>query len=698
MPKNSAPVFQPACAALLLLVAISLSQDIAAQELKPGRLPTDIRKTLKPGLLVEYYQNQKLVDASSIRLPALFIQSGQPVTPFADRVDTIRISGYLKLKLKGSHEFRLGGLGTAQLEINGNNVFEPSSLASHPRGTVDLVKGYNRFVVTYHPPDVGPGKLRVYWHGNSFPLEPVPPTVLFHHPVDSNQTRSAAEGQIISGYELKNQGRDLVFQRRCLNCHETEKTEQRLLRDSPGLSVTADRVNREWLIHWILDPSRMRNDVTMPRLLAGNDSEQLQQAADLAEYILSLGESPSAPVQGDDERGAAIFENLGCVGCHRFSTLEQADEYARISLHFTRAKYKPGAIAAFLQDPRRHFQWSRMPRFRLTVAQCADLEQYIRTESTGKLDKELPGGNSGNGKALFFSAGCANCHSDHLSAFERNLVQHSAPGFGDLKSGKGCLAESPNRESSSSRVPEHPLDGNERAALNRLLDSGATASLATFSLHNFTQTAIREMRCATCHDLDDEQAALPYIIEEEGIVGLPPNRVPMLTYAGEKLLPDWSEKLLAGELGYRVREHFRVQMPGFPVRGKMIAEGLSAIHGFQREENSPHRPDPEKVKLGAAIAAMDTGLSCNRCHAIGDRKPNAAFDAQSTNLIYAANRLRKEYYLRWMLDPLRIDKQTKMPRFSEDRKTTSLKTVLGGDAHAQFEALWHYLNSIRANR
>jgi hypothetical protein len=95
---------------------------------------------------------------------------------------------------------------------------------------------------------------------------------------------------------------------------------------------------------------------------------------------------------------------------------------------------------------------------------------------------------------------------------------------------------------------------------------------------------------------------------------------------------------------------------------------------------------------------METGLSCNRCHAIADRKPNAAFDAQSTNLIYAANRLRKEYYLRWMFDPLRIDKQTKMPKFSEDGKSTSLKTVSDGNADLQFNAIWQYLQSIKSSQ
>jgi hypothetical protein len=48
-----------------------------------------------------------------------------------------------------------------------------------------------------------------------------------------------------------------------------------------------------------------------------------------------------------------------------------------------------------------------------------------------------------------------------------------------------------------------------------------------------------------------------------------------------------------------------------------------------------------------------------------------------------------------MFDPLRLDPHSKMPRFSPDRKTTSVGNVLDGNARKQFDALWHYLQALQ---
>jgi hypothetical protein len=45
-----------------------------------------------------------------------------------------------------------------------------------------------------------------------------------------------------------------------------------------------------------------------------------------------------------------------------------------------------------------------------------------------------------------------------------------------------------------------------------------------------------------------------------------------------------------------------------------------------------------------------------------------------------AQRLRPENYTRWMLVPLRIDPQTKMPKFAADGRHTKLTHIHDGDA------------------
>ena len=64
------------------------------------------------------------------------------------------------------------------------------------------------------------------------------------------------------------------------------------------------------------------------------------------------------------------------------------------------------------------------------------------------------------------------------------------------------------------------------------------------------------------------------------------------------------------------------------------------------------------------------------------------------NFANTMQRVRKGFFHRWILAPLRVDAETKMPKFSEDCVTTQITDVLGGKAGEQFEAIWQYLRSL----
>ena len=68
------------------------------------------------------------------------------------------------------------------------------------------------------------------------------------------------------------------------------------------------------------------------------------------------------------------------------------------------------------------------------------------------------------------------------------------------------------------------------------------------------------------------------------------------------------------------------------------------------------------------------------------------FEAPGINLGYAYQRLQKDYFHRWMLNPLRFEPTTRMPKFAQDDGNTPLTDVLGGKAKDQFEGIWKYLN------
>ena len=136
-------------------------------------------------------------------------------------------------------------------------------------------------------------------------------------------------------------------------------------------------------------------------------------------------------------------------------------------------------------------------------------------------------------------------------------------------------------------------------------------------------------------------------------------------------------------------------MPGFGAPGIGIANGLSHQHGFPLTDMPEHPADKAVVEIGQKLASADGGFNCVQCHGLKDVPATAVFEAPGINLAYTTERIRRGYFQRWLLAPLRIDADTKMPKFSEDGVTTQLSDVLDGKAPQQFDAIWQYLRTAK---
>jgi hypothetical protein len=89
------------------------------------------------------------------------------------------------------------------------------------------------------------------------------------------------------------------------------------------------------------------------------------------------------------------------------------------------------------------------------------------------------------------------------------------------------------------------------------------------------------------------------------------------------------------------------------------------------------------------------GFSCIQCHGVAKIAPISPFEAPSINFKYAKERIRREYYERWMRNPQRVIPTTKMPSFAKEDGKTALGDILEGDAAKQFDAIWNYLQAGR---
>ena len=92
---------------------------------------------------------------------------------------------------------------------------------------------------------------------------------------------------------------------------------------------------------------------------------------------------------------------------------------------------------------------------------------------------------------------------------------------------------------------------------------------------------------------------------------------------------------------------------------------------------------------------MGDGFGCVQCHGVGDKRPVQVFERQGVNFDVAAARLRKDYYMRWLLDPQRIDPDSRMPKCADAKGKTAVTEVLSGEANQQFDAIWHYFATLR---
>ena len=64
------------------------------------------------------------------------------------------------------------------------------------------------------------------------------------------------------------------------------------------------------------------------------------------------------------------------------------------------------------------------------------------------------------------------------------------------------------------------------------------------------------------------------------------------------------------------------------------------------------------------------------------------------NFALIRERLRPEFYSRFVLDPPRWEISTRMPKLAADGKTTKVTKHFDGDAAKQIEAIWHYMLTV----
>lgn len=665
-----------------------------------GRLPEVLRSRLQPGVLVTFRDRSGDRIRDSLRQRMLsFVNTGHSTpSPFIRVMDrmTAEYTGFLNVPLKGDYRFQFEGTGQVDFEVNGHAAFDSKFVDISKPGefVTTLHKGFNRFRLRYQF-DPKHQEFRAYWQSDSFPREPIPPTVLFCDGGDPGLQAS----------DKFRKGRELFSTRKCIACHvdlpgrvfrpHFSSAMLEIYDTAPILDDIGVRINREWVIQWLLNPKFVRNHVTMPSLLGnGNKQHDRQHALDLAAYLMTLQKyiPPDHSVSGQKitvietrattQTGEELYENLGCIACHRFTPPHDDDEYDRVSLYFANAKFRPQALRSFLEKPEARHPGTRMPNFRLNPSEVDRLTAFVRQQSRGMIDSSPRMGNATQGKRLYETLKCGACHFVNRS--ETIAIQALD---------RGCLADSVNVT-----VPNFDLIDAERDAIRHFLRTDPQYKTLFRNDAESTARLIRRLNCVACHDRDHQRSNRRIILAEEGSDGLIGPPLPNLTWSGEKLKTRWTHRLFSGQLKERARPWLKERMPAFPGHAALLANGLSAQHGWpSKSELKSVRLDPSLAEAGRRLTLKNDGFDCRQCHAIGNLKPTGDKStkiAPGINFSETRDRLRYGYYRRFMLDPPRYDVGLKMPKLSADGKTTKIRNVFDGDAGNQFDAMWHYIQTI----
>jgi mono/diheme cytochrome c family protein len=634
-------------------------QDIRVAETKPVG---------EPGLVMTF--NGETTDAVRVDQLALTVPEGMAPSVFiAPRAFGAAWQGTLVVPERDDYTFALEGRGTVSLRIDGKVVVsgELPVAASAP---LSLAKGSHAIYCSYQSPANGEARVRLLWSSPQFRSEPVPASAFRFIP--------SAE---LESWSKVRTGREVFVAAQCVKCHAPRNGVPRdatpeLLTAAPDFKNIGNRLDAGWLEQWVRAPQGHCPTI------AAND------AASVAGYLATLKDTdaeggappPSGPgFQRDSqikraaspatqagsesqphlaEPGAALVEKL-----HLGFWIEPLTKLRKFSDH---------GLVEFLQHPALHHADTTFPDVRLSRDEALQVAAYVASR------QPAPGARGGSpgdmaAGAKIVASSCSACHAT-ADAKPSTAV---AASFEDVMrrdwTVKGCVAE--NR----GRAPDLHLSRDDVSALIAFRNSDRDVglqSLRRFAPAEYATSQMKLLNCAQCH---------------AGAAG-DGSKIPDITFAGEKFDRDWLTGLFSGRHP-KIRGWLDARMPAFASRAANLSLGLAAKHGVPLQTPAP-AARPELVAVGAKLAGSE-GYACVACHDAGTKKALQVFEGQGTNLQLAGERLRYDYFQRWMHFPQRIAPTTIMPRFTQGRDRGLLNTPLDGDAEKQFEAVWQWMQTLR---
>jgi cytochrome c553 len=318
------------------------------------------------------------------------------------------------------------------------------------------------------------------------------------------------------------------------------------------------------------------------------------------------------------------------------------------------------------------------PRIVLTEEPAKPAPAFVGDAENFRLQPALVA----KGKELFVSMGCANCHQ--LGGEKKRL---DAPAEAKLKAEGGCLAAAPKKG-----IPWYGLSGVQQTALSAALKKPLPEK--NDDPREIVQATMTALNCYACHErgkiggVSEEMSG--YFTSTFKEWGEETSFPPSLNGVGAKMNPAYLKKIL--DQGSHDRPYMNTRMPKF---GPSATHLVALFGKLDPQEKAPKIAftDPlTKIKsAGRQLVGLPKGkteaASCINCHNFGGVKTEGM--VQGIDMAIMAERLNREWFHNYLLDPSKYRRGTRMPTSFPDG-TTPFK-ILDGKADTQIEAIWTYL-------
>jgi cbb3-type cytochrome oxidase cytochrome c subunit len=520
----------------------------------------------------------------------------------------------------------------------------------------------------------------------------------------------------------------------CYACHNLAGM-SRTPRRGPDLRRVGAKLTPDWVRAWLANPRAIKPATWMPRFWTADAASPDDAAAiDAVTAYLFSNSAPYAPAAvnppaGRPERGKAIVDSVGCLGCHVVGDTPRDDAGVRRTfgqpLEGIGSKTTEVWLVDWLLEPARYSPGTRMPNLRLSAEEASDVAAYLVTLTAGRPPAPIPvqadderyrsvirryaAGASATsaspdavtgdvlrvlaGRAVIESLGCFNCHE--IRGFEDREIavpMAARPVWVDTEAqALHSRAEAPADGGRMIRLPQFDLGPSESARVALALSAVATSSRQPHGISmpwHVTKvtgrTLMQERNCVGCHQIEDLGGDFVKLVSE------PTLGPPLLTPEGSRVQRQWLQRFL--HQPQTIRPWLAVRMPTFGLADTELAKVSDYLAAI-----APPNPKPSPVSDAVTAAAgkeLFELLKCQQCHVLGTVPRDQPTANLAPDLRLARERLQADWILGWLRNPADILPGTRMPTFWPEYPK-SFYPALSGDAAAQVRALREHVLALR---